>query len=199
MKAFLNKNNSLEIEWTPPSADCLKISSGIWVRVFESGEQHLPSTAETYLAIPLKCLRRRANTSYSVVVHTSASDIIGEKRCYFELKNDLIQCQIYTVEMVPNYQSFKGRHLSTDIFVPPTVKNINSRFLNWKVTCSVSPLQSGNSTSMESLISVTTHSDSLALTWRDNSGCASQLTALSLKIFPVTIKTLLKLFEYQEL
>ncbi|KAI9558686.1 hypothetical protein GHT06_015475 [Daphnia sinensis] len=164
MKAVLNENNSLEIEWTPPSMDCLKVSSGIWVRVSESGNQQPNmSTTEAYVTIPQKCLKRRANTSYSFILHASSSGVNVEKRCHFQLKDDLIPCQVYNVEVVPNYQSLKGRPLSTDILVPPT---------------------RGNSTSTESLIGVTSHPDSLALTWRDNSGCASQLTALSLKIFP---------------
>ncbi|XP_057368778.1 uncharacterized protein LOC130689856 [Daphnia carinata] len=164
MKAVLNKNNSLEIEWVPPSLDCLKISSGIWVRVFESGnEQPNASTTEAYITIPQKCLKRRANTTYSFILHAPLSGFNGEKRCHFQLKNDLIPCQSYNVEVVPNYQSLKGKLLSTNIFVPP---------------------RGDSSSSTESLIGVTSHPDSLIFTWRDNTGCASQLTGLSLKIYP---------------
>lgn len=141
MKAVLNENNSLEIEWIPPSVDCLKISSGIWVRVSESGNQQPnTSTTEAYITVPQKCLKKRPNTSYSFILHGSSSGVNGEKRCHFQLKNDLIPCQVYNVKVVPNYQSLKGGPLSTDIFVPPTVKCIESRLLSWKLTCLLHPL-----------------------------------------------------------
>jgi hypothetical protein len=46
-------------------------------------------------------------------------------------------------------------------------------------------LQNAKSINAESKFSFTSRSNSLILDWEDNSGCASQLTALNLKIFSV--------------
>jgi hypothetical protein len=46
-------------------------------------------------------------------------------------------------------------------------------------------LQNAKSINAESKFSLTSRSNSLILDWEDNSGCASQLTALNLKIFSV--------------
>lgn len=39
-------------------------------------------------------------------------------------------------------------------------------------------------TRLESLMSVSTQFDSLALSWEDNSGCASRLTSINLRLWP---------------
>lgn len=103
----------------------------------------------------------------------------------------LVQCLAYTVEVIPNYQSLKGRLLSTEIVIPPAVKTI------LLFICAVIQrvmvlwfLQDDNSTTRnESLISLVAKSDSLALKWKDNSGCAPRLTAVNFKIFPVRHQT----------
>jgi hypothetical protein len=107
IEATLGENNLLQIEWTPRSIDCIKFSSGVWIRVYDSSQKQ-PSTGENYLAIPQKCLKRRANASFSIALPSSASKLSG-KTCHFELKEVLIQCRVYTIEVVPNYQSLKGK------------------------------------------------------------------------------------------
>jgi hypothetical protein len=122
IEATLGENNLLQIEWTPLSVDCIKFSSGVWIRVYDSSQKQ-PSTGENYLAIPQKCLKRRANASFSIALPSSASKFSG-KTCHFELKEVLIQCRVYTVEVVPNYQSLKGKAIFTEIVIPPAVKYI---------------------------------------------------------------------------
>ncbi|XP_046654233.1 uncharacterized protein LOC124345136 isoform X1 [Daphnia pulicaria] len=161
IEATLDENNSLQIEWTPLSVDCIKFSSGFWIRVYDSSPKQ-PSTGENYLAIPQKCLKR-FNATFSIVLSSSASKFSG-KTCHFELKEVLVQCHMYTIEVVPNYQSFKGKPLFAEIVVPPA--NDNSTI------------------SMESLLSFEADSTSLTLKWKDNSECAPELTALHLEIFP---------------
>jgi hypothetical protein len=108
IEATLGENNLLQIEWTPRSIDCIKFSSGVWIRVYDSSQKQ-PSTGENYLAIPQKCLKRRANASFSIALPSSASKFSG-KTCHFELKEVPIQCHMYTIEVVPNYQSSKANH-----------------------------------------------------------------------------------------
>jgi hypothetical protein len=119
IEATLGENNSLQIEWTPLSVDCIKFSSGFWIRVYDSSPKQ-PSTGENYLAIPQKCLKR-FNATFSIVLSSPASKFSG-KTCHFELKEVPIQCHMYTIEVVPNYQSFKGKPLFAEIVVPPAVE-----------------------------------------------------------------------------
>ena len=120
IEASLGDNNVLQIKWTPLSMDCVKFSSGVWIRVFESGQSQSSST-DQYLAIPKKCLKRSANASFSIVLSSSASELSGNN-CHFDLRDSLIQCRVYTIEVVPNYQSLKGKSLFTEIVIPPAVK-----------------------------------------------------------------------------
>ena len=121
IEASLGDNNVLQIKWTPLSMDCVKFSSGVWIRVFESGQSQ-SSVADQYLAIPQKCLKRRANASFSIVLSSSAPKLSGN-HCHFDLRDSLIQCRVYTIEVVPNYQSLKGKSLFTEIVIPPAVKS----------------------------------------------------------------------------
>jgi hypothetical protein len=46
-------------------------------------------------------------------------------------------------------------------------------------------MQNGNSIDMKSLLRVATSSSWVSLDWKDNSGCAPQLTSIYLKTIPV--------------
>nr|CAH0109675.1 unnamed protein product [Daphnia galeata] len=119
--------NLLKLNGSPLSAECIDYNSGVWIRVFESGNS---SSEETYLSIPRKCLKDQPNTTFSlVVVHSPSStkfddEQFDENDCHFELKNVLIECRAYTIELVPNYDSLKGRPLTTEIVIPSTVEYI---------------------------------------------------------------------------
>jgi hypothetical protein len=110
----------LQIKWTPLSMDCMKFSSGVWIRVFESGQSS--SSADQYLSIPQKCLKQSSNASFSIVLSSSTPKLSGNT-CHFDLRDSLIQCRVYTIEVVPNYQSLKGKSLFTEIVIPPAVKS----------------------------------------------------------------------------
>ncbi|XP_046637967.1 uncharacterized protein LOC124316205 isoform X2 [Daphnia pulicaria] len=162
INASLSENKSIEIEWTPLSPECIAYNSGVWIRVFESDT---PSSGATYLSIPRKCLTEKYNSTFSFAIHspTKSDDPSKESDCHFELTNVLIECRSYKVELIPNYESLKGRPLTTEIVTPST---------------------NGNSIDMKSLLSVATSSSSLTLDWKDNSGCAPQLTSFYLKTIP---------------
>ncbi|KAI9558861.1 hypothetical protein GHT06_015650 [Daphnia sinensis] len=164
--ATLTKNNSLQIEWTLISTECLKFSTGVWIRIFEEETQHQSSSAKMYWEIPNKCLKRRANASFSIVlpprsVKTSPPD--KTKSCNFQLLDTLIRCRAYTVEVVPNYQSLMGRPLRTRIVIPP---------------------EEGYSATTALGFQAFSHSDTLSLKWQDSSGCAPQMSYIVLESFP---------------
>jgi hypothetical protein len=133
IKASLDTNKSIEIEWSPLSPECIDYNSGVWIRVFESGTL---SSEETHMSIPRKCLNEQSNTwpkqpntTFSLVVHSRSStksddEQFEENDCHFELKNILIECRAYTIEIVPNYDSLKGSPLTTEIVIPSTVEYI---------------------------------------------------------------------------
>lgn len=123
IQALLLANNSLEIKWTPLSNKCLEFNSGVWVRVLESGQQQ-PSLSNSYLTIPQNCLTRWSDGTHSIILHSPSSFSNNEenKTCRFELTNPLIQCLSYTVEVIPNYQSLKGKSLKTKIIIPSAVE-----------------------------------------------------------------------------
>ena len=128
VKASLSEDYSLEIEWTPLSSECFKFSSGIWVRVFLlSGDKH-PQSEETYLDVPKECLNTRSNASFTFLLHSSQNVTNERNTCYFELKDNLIECRSYTIEIVPNYQSLKGKPMFTEIVVPSMVEYLRKFF-----------------------------------------------------------------------
>jgi hypothetical protein len=159
-------NESLEITWPILSAECMKFSSGVWIRVYQqSPEVDYKLQPETSLYVPQKCLKKNFETSYSIVLLPSSSN---EKKnsCAFSLARNLIQCRAYDIEIIPNFQSLRGKTLRTEIVVPPKIKK-------------------NDEADLKSLISVAAQNNSLMLNWEDNSGCAPQLTSFTLKIFQV--------------
>jgi hypothetical protein len=159
-------NESLEITWPILSAECLKFSSGVWIRVYQqASEDETKLQPETSLYVPQKCLKKKSKSSYSIILSPSSSK--GKKlSCAYYLTRHLIQCRAYVVEIIPNFQSLRGKTLRTEIVVPPKMKK-------------------NDEADFRSLISVATQNNSLMLNWEDNSGCAPQLTSFTLKIFQV--------------
>jgi hypothetical protein len=160
-------NESLEITWPILSAECIKFSSGVWIRVYQQApEIDYKLQPETSLYVPQKCLKKNFETSrYSIVLLPSSSNEKNNS-CAFSLARNLIQCRVYVIEVIPNFQSLRGKTLRTEIVVPPKMKK-------------------NDEADLKSLISVAAHSNSLMLNWEDNSGCAPQLTSFTLKIFQV--------------
>ena len=63
------------------------------------------------------------------VTLNSSSDY-EEKYCQFKLKETLIQCRVYTVEIIFNYRSLRGQSLTTEIVIPPAkVLNLKTIFV----------------------------------------------------------------------
>jgi len=115
---------SIEIEWSPPSTSCIEFITGLWVRVYESGTE---PASEPYLSIPKKCLKSKHLSSgieaLSLLLpssHSSNPNSTDDAECIFQTQN-LVVCRSYQVEVVPDYQSLKGKSIQTEIVVPPTV------------------------------------------------------------------------------
>lgn len=104
----------------PP--ECLKFTSGVWVRVYETrSERDLPKD-ENYISIPMKCIKINSDTtSFSIVVYPLTSSSSEKGTCRISLANNLTQCHVYTVEIIPNYQSLRGKSLRTEIVIPSKV------------------------------------------------------------------------------
>jgi hypothetical protein len=121
MVASLN-NESLEITWPVHSVECLQFSSGVWIRVYQSGDEYkLP--IETSLYIPEKCLKKISTTLHSISLSppSPSPTSVNKDTCLFSLASNLIQCRAYVVQIIPNYQSLRGKTLRTEIIVPPKV------------------------------------------------------------------------------
>lgn len=98
-------------------ANCIEFITGLWIRVYESA---IDETFVPYLSIPRKCLKSKYHPSGREVLSITIPSLIRGSTsqnstgdCYFPTK--LIDCQSYQVEMVPNYQSFRGKSISTEI------------------------------------------------------------------------------------
>ncbi|KAI9558831.1 hypothetical protein GHT06_015620 [Daphnia sinensis] len=162
LTASFTSKESVEINWPTPSAECLKFSTGVWLRIYQSGEEH-KWPAETLLTVPQKCMKKGSKTSYSIVLSPPSISATGKKDpCNFYLTKSLTQCRSYVVEVIPNYQSLSGKTLRTEIVVPPKISE---------------------DASMKSLLTAVANGDVLKLNWEDNSGCEPQMTSLNLKIF----------------
>jgi hypothetical protein len=140
----------------------------VWIRVHEIPENEYQIQSQTPLYVPQKCLKKKSKTSYSIVLYPPSSPSLTGKNisCLFYLTRKLIQCRAYVVEVIPNYQSLRGKSLRTEIVIPPKLSKKDK--FNFK-----------------SLMSVAAHSNSLMLNWEDNSGCTPQLTSFTLQIFEV--------------
>lgn len=117
-------NGSLEITWPILSADCLKFSSGVWIRIYQASEgddnNELPEEAVTAsLSIPQKCLINNTDASYSIVLYPQSSSADEKDPCFYSMTRNLTQCSAYVVEVIPNYQSLCGKTLRTEMVIPP--------------------------------------------------------------------------------
>ncbi|XP_045028206.1 uncharacterized protein LOC116935922 isoform X2 [Daphnia magna] len=152
----------LKIEWSVPSAECVKVSSGVRIKIYESADGYkVPLEAPIF--VPQKCIKKIAKTWHSINLASPFSSSTSRgKACAFSLTKNLTQCRSYIVEVVINYQSLAGKAMQTELVIPPK--------LNEKAH-------------LKPLISASARSSSLTLNWEDNSGCAPQLTSLNLEIF----------------
>lgn len=118
--SFTERDESLEIEWSLPSTECIQFSTGVWIRVFKSSDAH-KLNPETSLFIPHTCLITSSTNSFSFNLPPATSFNNTNDSCRFFLNRKLIKCLTYIIEVIPNYQSFRGSTLRIEIVIPPKV------------------------------------------------------------------------------
>ncbi len=125
IKASVLTNESLEITWPILSEECLKFSSGVWIRIYQASQEDVLQEEATALSVPQKCLlNNTGGASNSIVLFTQStnSKSTDEKNpCSFSVAKNLTQCHAYVVEVIPNYQSLRGKTLRIEFVVPPKV------------------------------------------------------------------------------
>jgi hypothetical protein len=81
----------------------------------------------TALSVPQKCLFNNTDVaSHSIVLFpqstiSKSTDENDPNLCFFSVAKNLTQCRAYVVEVIPNYQSLRGKTLRTGFVVPPKV------------------------------------------------------------------------------
>ncbi len=103
-------NESLEITWPIFSKECMKFSSGLWIRVYQqASESDNKLQPETSLYVPQKCLKKKSKTLFSIVLSPSSSSKGKNISCAFYLTRHLIQCRAYVIEIIPNFHHFEAK------------------------------------------------------------------------------------------
>ena len=119
LNGSLQKDGSILVQWS--SKECFKYLTGVWVRVFDSelheSENSTYESNEPYTLIPKSCIQKSPKSN-SLLTLTLSSFQEGNS-CNFPLK--LMECKVYTIELVPNYSSLKGRVWKSNITTPPLV------------------------------------------------------------------------------
>jgi hypothetical protein len=111
--------------WPALSTECHKYSSGVWIRLYQLGYE-FKSPVETSLAVPHKCIKKKSQNTYSLVLSPPSSNA-KKDTCFFSLAKNLTQCRSYAVEVIPNFQTLRGKTLRTTIVIPPKVRICKER------------------------------------------------------------------------
>lgn len=116
-----HEDKSIDIDWSPPLASCIEFVTGLWIRVHESGID-ADQTSEPYLSIPRKCLKSKLSGKESLsVLLPSNSSIQNSTECSFIIK-PLVDCRSYHVEVIPDYQSLRGKSVNAEVVIPPALR-----------------------------------------------------------------------------
>lgn len=120
-QVILNENGTLTIQFEMKS--CQKYWQAVWIRIFVRNEFVIARNTKNSkqkddshlsLRLPKECL----NNSGNIVSFTLPATSKGS--CFFPLA-DLMECKIYTVEIIPIYLSLHGQPSTVDFTVPPRV------------------------------------------------------------------------------
>lgn len=124
----MNPNNTLTVQFE--LKNCQKYWTAVWIRVsVRSDFVDLRSSEKnetSYIAqIPKQCLKRN-ETAFWITLPS-----IAKAPCFFPLL-DLLECKVYTVDVIPIYLALQGQASFLEITVPPQVINFK-RLLNNEV------------------------------------------------------------------
>ena len=116
----------LKMDWSLPADDCHDYNTGTWLKITDTHDNSL--LINQFIAED--CLIRN-DSSVGVNVYTNPSrssnsstdaTVEDKNKCHQIIThNDLEECKVYSVEVIPEYDSFRGQIQSADVIVPPKV------------------------------------------------------------------------------
>ena len=123
----IDSEGLLKIDWLLPLDECYDYNIGAWLEVADTqgDKPHINQY------ISEECLIRNGS-SLSVTVHTknksastcSTAQDQQQQPCTIVLPDVLLleECKVYSVQIIPEYDSLRGHHLqSADVMIPPKV------------------------------------------------------------------------------
>ena len=117
------------MDWSLPSDECSDYNTATLLRITDT--QDNKTLINQYISED--CLTRNG-TSIGVIVHppliqndneSNATVIEDQQKCPIVTKNEMEECKVYSVQIVPEYDSFLGQTQSADVIVPPKVILLN--------------------------------------------------------------------------
>lgn len=113
----LNPNTSLTVQFE--FKNCQKYWTAVWIRVSVRSDFINPKRREkndtSYIAqIPKQCLMKNGN-AFWITLPSSA-----KIPCIFPLI-ELLECKVYTVDVIPIYLALQGQASFLEVTVPPQV------------------------------------------------------------------------------
>jgi hypothetical protein len=115
-QATLNPNKTLTIQFE--LKNCQKYWAAVWIRISLRNEQ---ANRKNILKIPKDCMMKSEN------IFSLTLPLTDESSCMFPLV-EMIECKVYSVEIIPVYLTLQGQSSSVEITVPPEVISSNALF-----------------------------------------------------------------------
>ena len=110
VRVTYQKDRSLAIDWTSPSDECQKLSTGLWIGISESNRD---ATIAPLLHIPEECLEARNSGGISIVLDSAEGR--KDSTCRVSIAR-LLECRSYTIEVSADYDSLQGRVHRVQVF-----------------------------------------------------------------------------------
>ena len=190
----IDNDGLLKVDWLLSLDECYDYNIGAWLEVADAqgDKPHINQY------ISEDCLTRN-ESSLSVTVYTKNKSVSPctaqdqHKSCQIIIPDVLEECKVYSVQIIPEYDSLRGHHLqSADIMIPPKViSDVIPVISILNIYSAMFQMEGTGSSSSESFdISVISSSDSLPLKFKiQSTSCAKQMTSLFVRIYPDGIET----------
>ncbi|XP_046442290.1 uncharacterized protein LOC124192838 [Daphnia pulex] len=153
-QATLNPNKTLTIQFE--LKNCQKYWAAVWIRISLRNEQ---ANRKSILKIPKDCMMKSEN------VFSLTLPLTDESSCMFPLV-EMIECKVYSVEIIPVYLTLQGQSSSVEITVPPEVTGYSMDLVSFE------------------RISLQNSTHILGLKWTTQSeDCAQLMTSVDVRIY----------------
>ena len=111
----------LKVDWSLPSDECHEYNTGSWLKVTDTQGDALITNNQF---IPDDC-QTRNESSLSIIVHTNSSTQHKDQQsCQIIIPDVLEECKVYSVQIIPEYDSLRGHLLSNEVIIHPKVISI---------------------------------------------------------------------------